>query len=67
MNMSKLKALPLLALAAISLSACEGAGLTPYTAGPNTVIATAQDTGRDHTGLVEGEAAIAYDPDGCQG
>ena len=47
MNMSKLKALPLLALAAISLSACEGAGLTPYTAGPNTVIATAQDTGRD--------------------
>ena len=67
MNMSKLKALPLLALAAISLSACEGTGLVPYTAGPNTVIATAHDTGRDSSALVEGEAAIAYDPDGCQG
>ena len=33
----------------------------------NTVIATAQDTGRDSSGLIEGEAAIAYDPDGCQG
>lgn len=39
----------------------------PYTAGPDTVIATAQDTGRDSSGLIEGEAAIAYDPDGCQG
>jgi len=67
MNMPNIPSLPYLAFAAVILSACEGAGLVPYTAGPNTVIATAQDTGRDRSGLVEGEAAIAYDPDGCQG
>lgn len=66
MNMSKITVFPLLAFAALTLSACVD-GLTPYTAGPDTVIATARDTGRDHTGLIEGEAAIAYDPDGCQG
>ncbi len=41
--------------------------LTPYTQGPNTVIATATDLGIDNGVLVNGEAAIAYDPDGCQG
>ena len=41
-------------------------GLRPYTGNPNTVIARGDDTGRDRGALVEGEAAIAYDPDGCQ-
>jgi hypothetical protein len=34
--------------------------------GPNSVIATGQDQGRDEDILKDGEAAIAYDPDGCQ-
>lgn len=42
-------------------------GLTPYKAGQNTVIATNQDTGLDKSGLANAKAAIAYDPDGCQG
>jgi hypothetical protein len=40
-------------------------GTQPYS-GPDSVIATGQDFGRDDTKLVDGEAAIAYDPDGCQ-
>jgi hypothetical protein len=52
------------------LSGCGGLfegieGTVPYS-GPDSVIATAQDYGRDDTKLVDGEAAIAYDPDGCQ-
>jgi len=39
----------------------------PYTQSPDTVIATARDSGRDSIGLADGGAAIAYDPDGCQG
>ena len=34
--------------------------------GPDSVVATAEDFGQDDTGLVDGQAAIAYDPDGCQ-
>jgi hypothetical protein len=34
--------------------------------GPDSVIAEPDDRGTDDGGLVEGEAAIAYDPDGCQ-
>jgi len=34
--------------------------------GPDTVIAKASDSGTDDVGLIDGEAAIAYDPDGCQ-
>ncbi|WP_299480012.1 hypothetical protein [Cypionkella sp.] len=64
--MPKMTVFPLLAFAALGLSACVD-GLTPYAQGPDTVIATARDSGRDHVGLIEGEAAIAYDPDGCQG
>ncbi|MDT8856976.1 hypothetical protein RNZ50_18445 [Paracoccaceae bacterium Fryx2] len=41
-------------------------GLRPYDGNPNTVIATAYDTGRDGGRLTNGGAAIAYDPDGCQ-
>lgn len=31
------------------------------------MIATAHDTGNDGNALREGEAAVVYDPDGCQG
>lgn len=47
----------------LALSAC---GIQPY-AGPNSTIATGSDRGIfDRSALVNGEAAIAYDPDGCQ-
>lgn len=63
--MIKIASIPALLASALVLSGCE-AGLSPYRQGPDTVIATAQDSGRDSGGLVEGDAAIAYDPDGCQ-
>ena len=54
------------ALATLALSGCvAGDGLTPY-AGPDSVIATGLDKGRDSGVLRNGQAAIAYDPDGCQ-
>ncbi|MCL4069311.1 hypothetical protein M3484_22390 [Pseudomonas sp. GX19020] len=34
--------------------------------GPDSVIATGVDKGRDRGVLQNGRAAIAYDPDGCQ-
>jgi hypothetical protein len=34
--------------------------------GPESIIATGEDQGRDTGILVNGVAAIAYDPDGCQ-
>ncbi len=40
-------------------------GTEPYR-GPDSVIATGQDQGRDTGVLFNGVAAIAYDPDGCQ-
>jgi len=40
-------------------------GTIPYD-GPESVIATGQDQGSDEGVLVDGQAAIAYDPDGCQ-
>ena len=58
--------LTLALVAAPLLSACEGVGLVPYVESPNTVIATASDTGSDSTPLRNGGFAIAYDPDGCQ-
>lgn len=56
----------ILLLTAALLSGCTD-GLTPYAQSPGTVIATARDTGSDNIGLRNGGAAIAYDPDGCQG
>jgi len=51
-----------------TLAGCSGLdgfeGTRPYS-GPDSVIATGQDFGRDNAKLVDGEAAIAYDPDGC--
>lgn len=34
--------------------------------GPDSVVATGQDQGVDDSDLVDGQAGIAYDPDGCQ-
>lgn len=65
-NMAKLQLIASGLVAASLLSACVE-GVTQYTPGPNTVIATAIDKGQDKSGLANGEAAIAYDPDGCQG
>lgn len=48
------------------LSGCTE-GLTPYVQSPDTVIATDRDSGSDSGVRIEGDAAIAYDPDGCQG
>ncbi len=61
-----------LLLVAGALSGC--GGLTPlHNAGPNgepPLLAKPQDTGwfdaQDNKGLVDGQAAVAYDPDGCQ-
>lgn len=63
--MMKLAKLPLLLLVGTVLTACDG--LTPSTGAPGTVIAVGTDTGSDRGPLVEGEAAVVYDPDGCQG
>ncbi len=52
--------------AALLLSGCIE-GTTRYVQSPDTVIATAYDRGRDPGVLENGGAAIAYDPDGCQG
>jgi len=51
-------------MAAFVLAGCDG--LTPYRQSPDTVIATDYDRGHDSGVLVEGRAAIAYTPDGCQ-
>ena len=52
--------------AALMLSGCVE-GVNPYVQSPDTVIAVPQDRGRDRGVLESGNAAIAYDPDGCQG
>lgn len=65
---AKLFGAPLAGLLALSsLAGCVTSGLVPYQAGPNEVLATSHDTGRDGGVLTDGQAAIAYDPDGCQG
>jgi hypothetical protein len=64
--MSKLTLLPAMLVMALSLAACDE-GLNRYNGSPDTVIATNHDTGSDAIGLQDGDAAIAYDPDGCQG
>lgn len=55
-----------LALAAVALLGACTEGLTAYRGGADTVIATSADGGSDAGVLAEGDAAIAYDPDGCQ-
>ncbi|HEY6918243.1 MAG TPA: hypothetical protein VI412_03225 [Tabrizicola sp.] len=62
--------LALLPMLAFGLSACASGEFfedVQRYGGPDSVIAKASDSGTDKdNGLVEGEAAIAYDPDGCQ-
>ncbi|NPD16445.1 hypothetical protein HOY34_14695 [Xinfangfangia sp. D13-10-4-6] len=48
------------------LAGCESFEGTQRYYGPNSVIATGLDKGRDQGVLQNGRAAIAYDPDGCQ-
>ncbi|HMO08159.1 MAG TPA: hypothetical protein PKD10_11005 [Paracoccaceae bacterium] len=57
-----------LVLGSVALSGCFAAdGIRPYVESPDTVIATATDKGFGPRGLLpNGQAAIAYDPDGCQ-
>ena len=67
----RLMRLGLALLVGVSVSGCgrsfyevfEG---TQRYSGPDSVIATAEDYGEDDAGLVDGQAAVAYDPDGCQ-
>lgn len=56
-------------VAAFALSGCvtsESFEGTEAYRGAESVIATGQDQGRDAGVLINGRAAIAYDPDGCQ-
>ncbi len=55
-------------VAAFGLSGCVGESFegTERYRGADSVIATGQDQGRDTGVLLNGTAAIAYDPDGCQ-
>jgi hypothetical protein len=69
MNMTKVSAnmkiwlsLP---LTAVLLSGCSE-GMRPYS-GANSLIAAPIDRGLDRGTLRDGNAAIVYDPDGCQG
>ena len=64
--MSKTALFPVILAGALGLAGCTG-GLVPYAAGPNTVIASSTDTGTDNVGIADGDAAVVYDPDGCQG
>lgn len=69
-TLDKSRRLALLPVLAFGLSACSGGEFfedVQRYGGPDSVIAKASDTGTDDDpGLVDGEAAIAYDPDGCQ-
>ncbi len=48
------------------VAGCESIEGTQRYYGPDSVIATGVDKGRDRGVLQNGRAAIAYDPDGCQ-
>ncbi|MDP3196084.1 hypothetical protein [Tabrizicola sp.] len=62
--------LALLPVLAFGLSGCASGEFfedVQRYSGPDSVIAKASDSGADDDpGLIDGEAAIAYDPDGCQ-
>ncbi len=62
----KLVRIALLSTTGLFLAACGGFEGTERYKGSQSVIATGQDQGRDPGVLKNGEAAIAYDPDGCQ-
>lgn len=52
-------------IAVSTLATCSN--LVLYTSGPNTAIAAGHDAGIGSGVLLNGHAATAYDPDGCQG
>jgi hypothetical protein len=63
--------LGVMSMLASGLAACDGGSIEAFEGtkrafGPDVVIARASDQGTDDVALVDGEAAIAYDPDGCQ-
>jgi hypothetical protein len=70
MSSGMARRLVLLPVVAFGLSACASGEFfedVKRYSGPDTVIAKASDSGTDKdNGLVTAEAAIAYDPDGCQ-
>jgi hypothetical protein len=66
MSMLKVTASGLLALVIAGCTTTEAFEGTERYRGANSVIATGQDQGRDTGVLTNGQAAIAYDPDGCQ-
>lgn len=61
-----LRRISALLLGFAALSGCETIEGTQAYTGPDSVIATGQDQGRDGGFLENGVAAIAYTPDGCQ-
>lgn len=68
---ARLGRLGLMAALVSGVSACGGGSIelvegTKRYSGPDTIIATGRDGGTDGGKLTDGEAAIAYDPDGCQ-
>ena len=61
----------LIAALVSGVAACDGGSIealegTKRYYGPDSIIATGKDGGTDDVKLKDGEAAIAYDPDGCQ-
>ena len=65
-----LRQLGKVAVLAVGLAGCANGEFTEDVqryGGPDSVIAKPSDSGTDEdAGLIDGEAAIAYDPDGCQ-
>jgi hypothetical protein len=66
MDMNMSMKITAIVTATLLLAGCESLEGTQSYSGTNSVIATGQDQGRDSGVLVNGVAAIAYDPDGCQ-
>jgi hypothetical protein len=66
MNAFKITACCLLGAGLAGCTATESFEGTTRYQGSDSIIATGQDQGRDTGVLTNGQAAIAYDPDGCQ-
>ena len=67
LNITGMVKIPATLMAVLALTGCieSREGTTKYK-GPDSVLATGLDKGRDEGVLKNGVAAIAYDPDGCQ-
>jgi hypothetical protein len=66
MNIFKITAALSVSVLLAGCVSSEGFEGTESYAGASSVIATGEDQGRDSGVLRNGQAAIAYDPDGCQ-